>query len=479
MDIDKNYVAGRWVPATGAAATIRSPIDGGVVHEVRYCGEAEAETALSAARDALPAGQALSQERRAAILRALAGALRSRASRIAEIIVRENGTPGKTALTLQAMTAVTLLEASADLAASHSFETRRAGLRGGTVIVQKVPVGVSVGITPWNVPVFLNCVKIAGALAAGAPLVLKPSPETVGTTTLMAEALAELDLPPGMISVLHGGRDLGRRLVEDSRVAKVSFTGSARGGAEVAAACARRFVRCTLELGGKSAGILLDDVNIPAVLPELLAAMLQNNGQVCGAQTRLLITRSRYEEILSSLGAAFAALRVGDPRCEEIDIGPVISGTQREKIEANVADAIAGGARVVAGARRPADVPSGFYVMPTLLADVTPAMTIWREELFGPVVVACPYDSEDEAVALANDSPYGLSGGVWSPDLERGAALAARMSSGSVSLNSRRVLDFGSPFGGVRQSGIGRELGPEGIDSYLESHVIISPTSLQ
>jgi acyl-CoA reductase-like NAD-dependent aldehyde dehydrogenase len=479
MEIDRNYVAGRWVASTGEAAVIRSPIDGAIVHEVRYCGEAEIEIALSAAREALPAARALPQPRRAAALRALAGALKDRAPRIAETIVSETGTPSKTALALQAMTAVTLLEAYANLAASHCFETRREGLRGGTVIVQKIPVGLSVGIAPWNVPVFLNCVKIAGAIAAGTPLVLKPSPETVGTTTLMAEALAELDLPKGMISVLHGGRDLGRRLVEDARVAKVSFTGSARAGAEVAAACARRFARCTLELGGKSAAIFLDDVDIPAVLPELLAATLQNNGQVCGAQTRLLITRSRYEEILATVGAAFAALKVGDPRRADTDIGPVISAAQRDKIEAIVAGAVASGARVIAGARRPANVPPGYYLTPTLLADVTPAMPIWREELFGPVIVACPYDTEDEAVALANDSPYGLSGGVWSPDLNRGAAIAARISSGTVSLNSRRVLDFGSPFGGLRQSGIGRELGPEGIDSYLESHAIISPQSLQ
>ena len=478
MQIDSNFVAGRWVKATGERATLCSPIDGEVVHEVRYGGEAEVETALSAAREALPAAAALSQAQRADALRALAAGLKQRGPKIAEIIVRENGTPSKTAMHLQALTAVTLLESYAALAARHSFETRREGLRGGTVIVQKIPVGVSVGITPWNVPVFLNCVKIAGAIAAGTPLVLKPSPETVGTTTLMAEAIAELDLPPGMLSVLHGGRDIGRLLVEDGRVAKVSFTGSARAGAEVATACARRFARCTLELGGKSAAIFLDDVDIPSVLPELLQAMLQNNGQVCAAQTRLLIPRPRYEEILETLGVAFAALRVGDPRREDTDIGPVISAMQREKIEGIVAGAIASGARVITGARRPTDVPPGHYMSPTLLADVTPAMPIWREELFGPVIIARAYDTEDEAIALANDSPYGLSGGVWSPDLKRGAAIAARISSGTVSLNSRRVLDFGSPFGGLRQSGIGRELGPEGIDSYLENHAIIVPEAV-
>jgi aldehyde dehydrogenase (NAD+) len=478
MEILSNFVAGRWTPATGKRGIIRSPIDGEVVHEVRFAGEAEIDAALDSAQAALPSAAAVPKAQRAQALRDLAAGLKRRAPDIAEVIVRENGCPSKNAMALQALNAGALLDSFATLAVDHSFETTRQGLRGGQVILQKVPVGVCVGITPWNVPVFLNCVKIAGAIAAGVPLVLKPSPETIGTTTLVAQALAELDVPPGMISVLHGERDVGRRLVEDGRVAKVSFTGSARAGAEVATACALRFARCTLELGGKSAAVFLDDVDLPLVLPELLAAMLQNNGQICGAQTRLIIPRQRYGEILAALGAAFGALRVGDPRREDTDIGPVISAAQRDKIEAIVKAAVADGARVIAGGYRPTEVPPGHYVTPTLLADVSVAMPIWREELFGPVIVASAYDTEDEAIALANHSPYGLSGSVWSPDLGRGVAIAARISSGTVSLNSRRVLDFGSPFGGLRQSGIGRELGPEGIDSFLESHAIIIPDAV-
>ena len=420
MEILSNLVAGRWLPATGKQGVVRSPIDGEVVHEVCFAGEAEIETALDAAQAALPRAAAVPKAQRAQALRDLAQGLKRRAPDIAEVIVRENGCPSKNAMALQALNAGALLDAFATLAADHSFETTRKGLRGGQVIVQKVPVGVCVGITPWNVPVFLNCVKIAGAIAAGVPLVLKPSPETIGTTTLIAQALAELDLPAGMISVLHGERDVGRRLVEDSRVAKVSFTGSARAGAEVATACALRFARCTLELGGKSAAVFLDDVDLPSVLPELLAAMLQNNGQICGAQTRLLIPRRRYGEILAVLGAAFDALQVGDPRRGDTDIGPVISAAQRDKIEAIVKGAVADGARVIAGGYRPTDVPPGHYVTPTLLADVSVEMPIWREELFGPVIVACPYDTEDEAVALANHSPYGLAGSVWSPRSQAG-----------------------------------------------------------
>lgn len=478
MDIRTNLVAGQWIASTGTGAVIRSPIDGEPVHEVRFAGEAEIDRAIEAARDALPALAGLPKTRRAEALRQLAKGLAKRAPEIAQIIVRENGCPSKYALGLQALNAGALLESFATLATEHSFEATREGLRGGRVVVQKIPVGVCAGITPWNVPLFLNCVKIAGAIAAGVPLVLKPSPETIGTTTLLAQALAELDLPSGSISVLHGGRDVGQRLVEDKRIAKVSFTGSARAGAEVATACALRFARCTLELGGKSAAVFLEDFDLAPVLPELLAAMLQNNGQVCGAQTRLIIPRRRYDDLLAGLGAAFKALKVGDPRDPETDIGPIISAAQRDKIEAIRDDAIRNGAHVIAGGYRPTDVPPGHFVAPTLLADVSPAMPIWREELFGPVIVACPYDTEEEAIALANDSPYGLSGSVWSPDLRRGAAIAARISSGTVSLNSRRVLDFGSPFGGLRQSGIGRELGPEGIDSYLESHAIIIPDAV-
>jgi aldehyde dehydrogenase (NAD+) len=478
MNFERNYIGGEWTASTGDVTEIMSPIDAAPLHRVRLAGSADAAAAIDSAQKAIPAAAALSQSARAAALRDLAAGLKRRAEAIAEATIVENGCPRKQALAMQALSAVALLEGFAPLAESHRFEELRKGLRGGDVIVRKVPIGVSVGITPWNAPVFLAGVKLAGAIAAGSPLILKPSPETIGATSLLAEAISELDLPKGMISVLHGDRDLGRQLVADARIAKVSFTGSARGGAEVAAACARRFARCTLELGGKSAAILLHDVNLTKVMPELLGAMLQNNGQICGAQTRLLIDHRIYENALSVLGAAFDALQVGDPRDARTDIGPVISAAQRERIENAIAEALSAGGRLIAGGARPNNVPGGHYVVPTLIADLAADAPLVQEEVFGPVIVASPFDSEDEAVAFANKSSYGLAGSIWTEDQDRGLALARRVSSGTVSLNSKRILDFGSPFGGLRHSGLGRELGPEGIDAYLESQSIIVPTGL-
>jgi aldehyde dehydrogenase (NAD+) len=475
-DLCASWVAGRWLSGTGEPSVVTSPINGGALHSFHAAGEAEIEAAIVGAQHAAKALAETTQADRAAALRALAAGLRRRAEAIAEATILANGCPRKQALAMQALSAVALLEAFAPLAENHSLEETRKGLRGGTVIVRKAPVGVSVGIAPWNAPVFLCCVKIAGALAASAPLILKPAPETIGATILLAEALAEIDLPKGAVSVIHGGRDVGRRLVSDSRVAKVSFTGSTRGGAEVAAACAPRFARCTLELGGKSAAILLDDVDLPAVMQELIGAMLQNNGQICGAQTRLLIDRKIYDRTIDALSAAFEALRLGDPRDAATDIGPVISAAQRDRLVAAIDSAVVSGARIVAGGELRGGEPPGYYVRPSLLDHVDPGSPIAREELFGPVVVAFPFSDEDEAIALANDSPYGLAGSVWTADSARGLAVAARVSSGTVSINSKRILDFGAPFGGLRRSGMGQELGPEGIDSYLQAQSLILPS---
>jgi aldehyde dehydrogenase (NAD+) len=478
MDLSTNWVAGRWAPATGDAAVIVSPIDGEPLHDVRFAGDREVEAALAAATEAAAAMAATSQAQRARALNDLAAALKRRAEPIAEATILANGCPRKQALAMQALSAVALLEAFAPLAEKQALQELRRGLRGGDVLVRKIPVGVSVGVTPWNAPVFLSAVKLAGSIAAGAPLILKPSPETVGATAWLAEAVAELDLPAGAISVLHGGREVGRKLVADPRVAKVSFTGGTLGGLEVAATCARRLARCTLELGGKSAAVLLDDFDPAAVLPEFISAMLQNNGQICGAQTRLLIDRRIYARTLETLAAAFRALRVGDPRDAGTDIGPVITAAQRDRLEAAVGAAREAGGRVIAGGERPRDTPPGFYVAPTLIADLAADAPQAREELFGPFIVALPFDSEDEAIAIANDSRYGLAGSVWTPDLVRGAKFATGISAGTVSLNSKRILDFGSPFGGLRHSGLGRELGPEGIDAYLETQSVILPEGL-
>lgn len=478
MDLSRALIGGAFVPTTGPETRIISPVDGAELYRLRLAGQAEAEAALVSAKAAEPAAAALPQAARAAALETLADRLATRAEAIGTALVMENGCPSRDVVPMQALSAIAVLRSMAPIAAEHPMEEVRKGLRGGDVLVRKIPVGTALGVTPWNAPVFLACVKIASAVAAGCPLILKPAPETIGATMHLAEALAELDLPQGMISVLHGDRDLGRALVADPRVAKISFTGSVAGGQQVAAAAAERMARVTLELGGKSAAIICEDVDLDAVLPELMAAMVQNNGQICGAQTRLLISRPIYEQTLSRLAEAFANLKVGDPRDPETAVGPVISAAQAARIKTAILAARQAGGRVVAGDEAPKDTPPGYYVAPTLVADLPQDSELVQSELFGPVIVALPFDDDDHALHLANDSRFGLAASVWSSNQDRALWLASGISSGTVALSSKRILDFGSPFGGLRMSGMGRELGPEGIDSYLEKQSILAPHGL-
>jgi len=476
--VNRCFAGGRWLTTTGAHTVLDSPLNGKPAFELREAGPGELDVALGGARAAAGAMASLTVTARESALRALASGLAKEGAAMAAAIVTENGCPSRQALALQIQSAIALLEAYATLVAQHAFEEVRDGMRGGRVLVQKLPVGTCLGIVPWNVPVFLACMKLAPAIAAGCPIVLKPSPENAPSADLFAELLAALDLPPGAVSVLTGGRELGRALVDDPRVDKVSFTGSTAAGRHVGSACAARLCRFTLELGGKSAAILLDDFDLAGHLPDLLGAMLQNNGQVCGAQTRVLVPRERFVAWTRAIAEAFDALTIGDPRDAETDIGPVATAAQFARIRDALDAAGAAGARPLTRARAADALPQGGnYVAPSLLVDVTPGMAIAREEIFGPVIVALPYATEAEAVDLANDSPYGLSGSVWSTDIARAEHVARGLRTGTVGVNSRKILDFGSPFGGMRASGMGRELGPEGIDAYLETKSVLLPTA--
>lgn len=476
MSVSTHWVGGRWVEGDGERFAQRSPIDRSLIGEVVLAGADNAELALASASDALAAAAALSIDRRAAALRDLALALEGCGPEIAAQLTLENGVPSKQALPLQVLSAVALLRAMGDLVEAHSFEETRKALRGGIVKVVKLPVGVVAGISPWNVPIFLACIKLAPALAAGCPIVLKPPPQTAFSNHLLARCISSLDLPSGMINILTGDRLLGRTLVADRRVAKVSFTGGLQGGREVAAACAHRLARLTLELGGKSAALLLDDIDPQTVLPELLAATLQNNGQVCGAQSRLLIPRRRFDEIAGRFSQAVDGLQVDDPRLPNVDIGPVISDEQRTRITASIDQALARGAQILGERDREAvcRLP-GSYVPPTVVTGVAPTDPIAQEEVFGPVVVLLPYEDVEEALRVANATSFGLAGSVWSSDPGRALAVARHMKAGTVAINSRRILDFGAPFGGIKLSGLGRELGPEGIDACLEACSILVP----
>jgi betaine-aldehyde dehydrogenase len=359
------------------------------------------------------------------------------------------------------------------LAREYPFEEVRTGMLG-PVLVRREPVGVAAAIVPWNVPLFVIMLKLGPAFAAGATVVLKPAPETPLDSMMLAEAIEEAELPKGVFNVVPAGREVGEYLVTHAGIDKVGFTGSTAAGRRIAALCGERLRRVTLELGGKSAAILLDDVDLGNVVPQLIPCAMMNNGQACAAQTRILASRKRYGEVVDALSDHVRTLKVGDPMDPATFCGPLVAKRQRERVEGYIKAGRDEGAKVVVGGGRPAGLDKGWYVEPTVFANVDNSMRIAREEIFGPVVAVIPYDDPADAVRIANDSDYGLSGTVWTSDVDRGLDIARQVRTGTYTVNGF-MMDFGSPFGGFKSSGVGRELGPEGLAAYLEPKSICLP----
>ncbi len=474
---DTIYIGGEWVrPSTDRTLNVISPHTEQMIATVPEAAGHDVDRAVAAARRAFDDGPwpQTSPKERAEILRALSAGIQARAQEFASTLTAEMGTPANFALGGQVMTPAMMLTFFADLLDTFEFEQERPGLIGPCRIV-KQPVGVSVGIVPWNVPLTIMAMKLGACLASGSTMILKTPPESPLVGYLLAEVIDSLGLPPGVISVVAADREMSELFVRHPGVDKVSFTGSSAAGRRIAGICGEQLKRCTLELGGKSAAIVLDDVDLGAALPKLLPAAFMNNGQACAAQTRVLAPRSRYAEIVDALEAAVGAVRVGDPSDPSTGVGPLVAERQRDRVEGYIKAGVDEGARLVTGGHRPANLTTGWYVEPTLFADVDNRMTVAREEIFGPVLSVIPYDGEQEAVRIANDSDYGLSGSVWTADETHGIEIARRMRTGTVAVNSGVVLDLRNPFGGFKQSGIGRELGPEGLDAYLETQTIVQP----
>ncbi len=469
-------LGGAWQePSSGATFEVRSPHDGHLVAVVPQAAPADVDVAAQAATAALDGPWAATTgTERAEVIRRLSLGLQARTDELAAVITDEMGSPAKFSLFGQVVAATMVLDGFAEVAESFAFAAERPGAVG-PCLVQKVPVGVAAGIVPWNVPLFITCMKLGAALAAGTPIILKPSPEAPVSSFVLADVLTEVGLPPGVVSIVPGDADLGRHLVAHPLVDKVSFTGSTAAGRQVGATCGELVKRCTLELGGKSAGIVLDDADLATTVPQLLDAGFQNNGQVCAAQTRILVPRAAQGEIVDALVDHVRTLVVGDPRSPETDIGPLVSARQRDRVEGYVRTGVDEGARLVAGGGRPDGFDGGHYVEPTLFADVDNASTIAREEIFGPVLAVIAYDDVDHAVALANDSDFGLSGSVWTSNRDRGVAVAGRIRTGTCAVNSGIVVEPRNPFGGFRRSGVGREMGPEGVEAYLETRTVVLP----
>jgi aldehyde dehydrogenase (NAD+) len=325
------------------------------------------------------------------------------------------------------------------------------------------------------VPLFIAAAKLAPALLAGCTVVFKPAPETPLDAFRLAELFEEAGLPKGVLSVVPAGREVGEHLVRHRQVDKVSFTGSTAAGKRIGAICGEQLKRFSLELGGKSAAIILDDANLEEALPMLLPNAIMNNGEACIAQTRILAPRDRYQEVVDALAERMSVLKVGDPLDPATEVGPLVAERQRARVEGYITIGQEEGAKVALGGGRPSGLAKGYYVEPTLFVDVDNSMRIAQEEIFGPVLAVIPYEGDEQAVALANDSSYGLCGSVWTSDPDRGLEVARRVRTGTYMLNSAIPIDFATPFGGFKESGLGREFGPEGLELFLEKKSITLP----
>jgi acyl-CoA reductase-like NAD-dependent aldehyde dehydrogenase len=472
---DRFYIGGEWVaPTTDAVIDV---IDSGteeLYFRVAAAQAADVERAVGAAREAFDAGPwpRLTPQERAEYIRALGNAIGARTDDIGQIWPRESGVTQGAALG-SAYFAPWYLDSCAALAESYPFEEVVSPTAGGDFgLVVREPVGVVGAIVPWNSPMGSIVSKLGPALIAGCTIVLKSSPEAPGEAYLVAEAAEAVGLPPGVVNVVTADREASEHLVTDPRVDKIAFTGSTATGRRIASLCSDRIARFTLELGGKSAAVILDDADLGAAAAALAGAECFLSGQVCMSLTRIIVTRSRHDAMLDALTSAFSQVRVGSPFDPETHMGPLASARQRERVEGYIAKGIAEGATLTTGGGRPGHLDRGFYVEPTVFGNVDNGSTIAREEIFGPVLSVIPAEDEDHAVALANDTIYGLNAAVFTPDVDRARATAARLRSGTVGHNALRT-DFGMSFGGFKQSGVGREGLHGGLDEFVETKSVI------
>jgi betaine-aldehyde dehydrogenase len=474
---DRLYIGGEWVePSSSSTIDVVSPTTEEIVGRVPEAQNADIDRAVAAAKDAFEHGPwpRMTPAERAAVLSKAAEAIRNDMQGIAELISGEMGSPVSWGLLAQVLAPTMILDYYAGLGSTFQFDTVKDGLLG-PVLVAKEPVGVVAAITPWNVPLFLAAAKLGPALLSGSTVVFKPAPETPLDANLFAEILETAGLPKGVLSVVPAGREVGEHLVNHPDVNKVSFTGSSVAGKKIGAACGANLKRFSLELGGKSAAILLDDVNLAEALPLMMPNAIMNNGEACISLTRILAPRHRYQEVTEALADQMRNMKVGDALDPATEVGPLVAERQRDRVENYIKIGQDEGAKIALGGGRPDGIDKGWFVEPTLFVDVDNSMRIAQEEIFGPVLSVIPYDSDDDAVSIANDSDYGLCGGVFTADNDRGLGVARRVRTGTYMVNSSTPIDFSSPFGGYKESGMGREFGEDGLELFLEKKTINLP----
>jgi aldehyde dehydrogenase (NAD+) len=466
--IDKIYIDGEFVTPHGTELfNLFNPATGQAIGQVRLADEVDTAAAVAAAKRALPAWSATSKRERISALRRLQAAVAAKRNELRDAVLVEYGAPVRNQWMVD-----TAVSAFADMITTlEGFDFTR---QAGQTTVEMTPAGVAGLISPWNSDAFFICDKLATALAAGCTAVIKPSEMSAMQTHVVTRALHDAGLPKGVFNIVTGRGDVvGTAMTRHPDVARISFTGSTAVGKLIMGEAAHTLKRVTLELGGKSPSIILDDADLDKAVAGALQAGFVNSGQACVAGTRILVPESRLEDVLAVATAQMDDFRAGDPRDQATAIGPMVSERQWQRVQSYIRRGVEEGARIVAGGPgRPDGLPEGYFVRPTLFADVTNDMTIAREEIFGPVLSILTYRDDDHAVEIANDTNYGLHAYIFSADLARAHHIASRLEAGRVSINGG--YDPLAPFGGFKQSGIGREYGTYGLEGFLEPRAVMA-----
>jgi acyl-CoA reductase-like NAD-dependent aldehyde dehydrogenase len=470
----QNFIGGRHTAPLGAEILeVRSPFDGRLAGCVPLASNADVDLAVKTAREAFDNGPwpSLTPVERQGVLARFAELHAPLSEAFAQLVTRENGSPIGHTRVIQNIVAVQNA-AYLKAAAGFSWEVAQTGFPAGETLWRKEPVGVVAAIVPWNAPQQSALVKIFPALLAGCPVILKTAPETPLDGHRLGELFNDAGVPEGVISILTADREVSEYLVRHPGVDKIAFTGSTAAGRRIAAIAAGQMKRISMELGGKSAALVLEDADIAATVAGLRYASLSNSGQMCIAQTRLLVPRRLHDAFVEALVEDIKSLKIGDPADPETFFGPLVAERQRERVNGYIRIGLDEGAKaVIGGLGLPDGIGQGAFVKPTVFTGVDNRMRIAREEIFGPVLAVIPYEGVEEGIAIANDTPYGLSGGVWTRDKAAGIEIARRLRAGTISVAGASP-NFLCPFGGYKQSGLGREFGAEGIDCYIENKSI-------